>query len=662
MKRFLAAVVLAMITFAGQGQMVGTNIDPCITNPQSSPACPGFKTYHQFGDDTWVNVPLKFPFPFYGQVFTNSFMFSNGVVGFMSVGQQPWDSFCCSGEPINNSVTRFNYTIIPLNTDLYPQPSSVFWSEGSAAYQKYKWENIGEISNGANLNTFGVEIRPSGYIGISYDKVNISQQTTSAIVGNAALGEYNVHFHGNNFSTATVPALIEYNSTSNACYANPLSSPGCPGYQEAQCAANPLYAATCAGYQTAYFTQQCSANPLYATTCPGYQAAYYTQQCTANPLYALTCPGYAAAYLNQQCSITQLHSTQCPDYAAAYKSQQCSLNALYSTDCLGYAEAYQNQQCSLNSLFNSQCPGYQVAYKNQQCSLNALYANDCTGYSAAYKTQQCTANPLYTADCPGYAVAYKTQQCTISALYATDCPGYAVAYFDSQCLKDSLYNPLCPGYKAAYTVKYLVKSEPAVATIVIAEVKSADPIAVISATGDTTIDAVIAPPSATSTTSVTSPVANSVAPSSTASSVISTATPAAITAVSPAAAEKQAEQKADAKKTDSAVASVEKKAGGDPKAARAEAGAKAKEIANNIAKAATMEEQTAQQGIVVGLIGYVPGFAAYQNSIVPDTLGAAVARQYHKPVIDNRSAQRRLSGANEYKWQQMIDSQYQAKD
>jgi len=661
MKRFLAAVMLAMITFAGQGQIVGTNTDPCAANPQSSPACAGYKTYHQFGDDTWVNVPLKFPFPFYGQVFTNSFMFSNGVVGFMSVGQQPWDSFCCSGEPINNSSTRFNYTIIPLNTDLYPQPSSRFWSEGSTTYQKYVWENIGEISNGANLNTFGVEIRPSGYVGINYDKVNIDQQTTSAIVGNAALGEYNVHFHGNKFSTTTVPALIEYTSTGNACYSNPLSSPNCPGYQEAQCTANPLYATTCSGYQTAYFTQQCSANPLYAATCPGYQAAYYTQQCTANPLYAATCPGYAAAYLNQQCSITQLYSTQCPDYAAAYKAQQCSLNALYDTDCPGYAEAYQSQQCLLNSLFNSQCPGYQVAYKNQQCSLNALYAADCTGYSAAYKIQQCTANPLYAADCAGYNVAYKTQQCTISALYATDCPGYAVAYFDSQCLKDSLYNPQCEGYKAAYTIKYLVKSEPAVITV-IAEVKQSDPVAIISTTGDTTIDAAIAPPSVTSTTSIISPVANSIAPSSSVSSVISVATPVAPSVTSPAAAEKQAEQKADAKKTDTAVAGVEKKASGDPKAARAEAGAKAKEIANNIAKATTMEQQTAQQGLVVGLIGYVPGFSAYQNSIVPDALGSAVAKQYHKPVIDNRSAQRRLSGANEYKWQQIVNSQYQAKD
>jgi hypothetical protein len=39
-------------------------------------------TQHTMGDDGWANVPLQFGFPFYGKVFTNSFMFDNGVVGF----------------------------------------------------------------------------------------------------------------------------------------------------------------------------------------------------------------------------------------------------------------------------------------------------------------------------------------------------------------------------------------------------------------------------------------------------------------------------------------------------------------------------------------------------------------------------------------------------
>jgi hypothetical protein len=119
-----------------------------------------------------------------------------------------------------------------------------------------------------------------------------------------------------------------------------------------------------------------------------------------------------------------------------------------------------------------------------------------------------------------------------------------------------------------------------------------------------------------------------------------------------------AEQKADAKKTEGAVASMEKKAGGNATAARAAATEKAKELAKDIGRAATMEAQTATQGLLVGLIGYVPGFSAYQNSLVPDALGATVAKQYYKATVDNRSAQRQLSGANETRWKQIVDSQY----
>lgn len=577
MRKLLVGFLLACSAVFAQVQPANTTVDPCVTNPQSSPACPGYKIYHQFGDDTWVNVPLKFPFPFYGQVFTNSFMFSNGVVGFMAVGQQPYDSFCCSGEMINNSSVRFNYTIAPLNTDLYPQPNSVFWSQGTADYQRYVWENIGEISNGNNLNTFGVEIKPSGYIGLRYQNVNVSQPTTSAIVGNAALGEYNMHFHGTGFTTSTVPALIEYTGTSSMCTTNPLSSPSCPGYQEAQCSANPLYATTCSGYQTAYFNQQCSANPLYAATCPGYAEAYQTQQCTANPLYAVTCPGYA------------------------------------------------------------------VAYKNQQCSLNALYASDC----------------------PGYAEAYKTQQCSISPLYATDCPGYAEAYLKDQCIRDSLYSTQCEGYKTAYAIKYLVNLDPAVTTAVnqqlttIVEVARADPANVVSATGDATTDTVLTTPSTTSATSATS-VTSVIAPKPAADPMGPPgAAPTGAGSPPPATAARAEEKQQDQKKTDGAVATVEKKSGGNREAAKKEATAQAKELANNMSNAATIEQQKANQGLVVGLMNYVPGFSAYQNSIIPDAKLYSVEQAYkNQRVIDNQRVLRQLNQASDRLHQEMVDEQY----
>lgn len=508
-------------------------VDPCVADPQSSPSCPGFKTYHTFTDDSWVNVPLQFPFPFYGQVFTNSFMFSNGVVGFMGVGQQPGDGFCCAGESINHSSVRFNYTIAPLNTDLYPQPNSVFWSQSSPEYQRYVWENISEISNSGNLNTFGVEIKPSGYIGLRYSNVNISQPTTSAIVGNAALGEYNMNFHGSNFATGSVPALIEYTGTSSICTSNPLASPNCPGYHDAQCAVNPLHAATCSGYQTAYFNQQCSNNPLYAAT----------------------------------------------------------------------------------------CPGYAVAYKNQQCSNNPLYA--------------------------------------------TDCPGYAQAYLNDQCIKDSLYSTQCEGYKTAYAIKYLVNLDPAVTTAVnqqltaTVEIARADPANVVSATGDATTDTVLTTPITTSATSATS-VTSVIAPKP-ASDPIGPpgAAPGSNGSAPPPITARSEEKQQDQKKTDGAVATVEKKSGGNREAAKKEATAQAKELANDMNRAATIEQQKANQGLVVGLMNYVPGFSAYQNSIIPDAKLYSVEQAYkNQRVIDNQRVLRQLNQASDRLHQEMVDEQY----
>jgi hypothetical protein len=249
---------------------------------------------HNISDDGYARVPLQFSFPYYGRVFTESFMFSNGVVGFLN----PTNSWCCTGFDLrNNNGTPFSFSIMPLQTDLLNY-SGRFLTEGTPQYQRYKWENISEFGRPQNLNTFGVEIRPSGYIGMHYEQVNISPNRPVTIGMTGDVGEYTQFYHGAGFSQTNFNHLTE--STGNQCLVNPLFSPSCSGYQE--------------------------------------------------------------AYLAQQCSISSLYSPQCPNYAQAYQDQQCSLNPLYSTSCQGYEQAYFNQQCSINALFNNQCQGYAEAY------------------------------------------------------------------------------------------------------------------------------------------------------------------------------------------------------------------------------------------------------------------------------------------------------------
>ena len=373
-------------------------------------------------------------------------------------------------------------------------------------------------------------------------------------------------------------------------------------------------------------------------------------------------PAISVLYTFDQCYSNPLSSPDCPGYAQAYHDQQCAANPLYMSDCPGYQQAYFTQQCAANPLYAVTCPGYQQAYFTQQCSLNALYSTDCPGYSAAYKTQQCNLNALYSTDCPGYAAALKTQQCTDNPLTYTDCPGYQTAYFNQQCLKDSLYDKKCEGYATAYAIKYLVNLDPAVTTAVNQQLTATqetyknDParVTVVSST----VDSVLTAPSTTSVSpaSVTS-VLNQPQPAPGTSPVAGAA--AAAAAPPPPPAGQQQERQADQKKTDGAVAGAERRAGGDRKEAGRQVAAAAKDAAEKAQRAATMEAQAATQGLVVGLMGYVPGFSAYQNAIVPDTLSQQLAKQYMKPTVDNRAAQRALTGASDNLHRRMVDAQWE---
>ena len=250
---------------------------------------------HQISDDGYARVPLQFPFPYNGRVFTESYMFSNGVVGFLN----PNNSWCCTGFDLTvNRGSPFDFAIMPLQTDLLNY-NGRFLTEGTPQYQRYAWENISEYGAPNNRNTFGVEIRPSGFIGMYYEQINISpwRPVTIGMTGDTSQGQFTQYYHGSGFIEG---AGRSYTYNPDPCSGNPLYSSTCPGYAEAflaqQCSANPLYAPSCPGYADAYYAQQCTISPLYDVTCPGYQQAYFAQQCSANALYDRNCPGYREAY------------------------------------------------------------------------------------------------------------------------------------------------------------------------------------------------------------------------------------------------------------------------------------------------------------------------------------------------------------------------------
>ena len=354
LQRILAWVLLALTCYTASSKaeivsvpilngqftvnvMTGTDayqLQQIKNNPAATP--------YYISDDSNVNVPLGFTFPYFGKGFTNSWMYSNGAISFQS-GNAP-GGFCCSG--INLTTERnsgFNYSLLPLQTDLIGQTNNNFYTLGTSTSMTYGWYGINQYGS-SNTSSFEVKIDNTGLIDYRFDRAFVTSNTvTIGMTGDLSKGEYYQYYHGSNINQSNFGLTTNISAGYDVCTSDPLSSPNCTGYAAAyltyQCSISSLYDSACPGYAAAYFTQQCNISALYNTACPGYQQAYFTQQCNANQLYSTTCPGYASAYLGQQCGISQLYSTSCPGYQTAYAQKL----ALETQTKLASAETSRNE-------------------------------------------------------------------------------------------------------------------------------------------------------------------------------------------------------------------------------------------------------------------------------------------------------------------------------
>jgi hypothetical protein len=144
---------------------------------------------HDISDDGFANVPLQFGFPFYGQTFNNSWMFSNGIISFQDPNQSglAWSNLSVQNFSTNMG-SQFNYSIFPLWTDLINIVGS-FTSQGNAEFQRYNWIGISPFYDSSRLNTFSVEIRPDGTIVANYSLINVDYAIVGT-VGDASRGEF----------------------------------------------------------------------------------------------------------------------------------------------------------------------------------------------------------------------------------------------------------------------------------------------------------------------------------------------------------------------------------------------------------------------------------------------------------------------------------------
>jgi hypothetical protein len=603
--------IVGVVIPNGGGTVVNVATGSAALPLQNIANTPGAQ-HLMLGDDSNQQVPLGFTFPYWGQNFTNSWMYSNGIVSFTS-GNIP-GSGCCSGNDLSqlaNQGTRnnvYNYMIAPLWTDLIDTTGQSTWVKKDSNSAIYGWYGTREYGTN-NQSSFEVDINSSGAFNVRYgNALVVNHVITSGFTGDLSKGQYFQYRYGQGISIPT---------------SNPVSY----------------------GTSTALGSvDQCAIDPLSSTTCPGYQTAYRNQQCSINSLFDPSCPGYAVAFHDQQCSINPLFMSDCPGYQQAYHDQQCSANPLYATDCPGYAAMYLQQQCNANPLYSTTCPGYQQAYHDQQCSLNTLYATDCPGYQTAFRNYQfaqaCNANPQSSPTCPGYVTPVVSTPTTTTNTNTPTATQTAVA--------------------ATTTTTATTTQAPTTTTTTLST--TAPPTTVSVSTSGTLT-------SPTQVAVVADPVVNNVITNNNTSAAPTAATPTA-----PAAASNN-QQAQTSPASPTPVAAAPAPANNTPPAAAAPATQQSrtttaskptKEQADSMGgnamkdsdKAGSMEQQKQIQNVVMGAMAYVPGFDVYNVALRDVAFYKPYSIYGSQRNVDNRNASRGLFGATDKLHSDMVESQY----
>ena len=179
----------------------------------------GTTTTHSMGDDGYVNVPLPFAFPFYGQQFNNSWMYDNGVVSFLQPNTQgalsPWQWY---STPLTSGNIPGSYFIAPLWTDVAPVGNTVYSTNSDGTFMKYTWNNISEYySGGTRLNTFSLTIRPDGTFNTTYTNLNLnSSNITAGYVGDPAKNEFTQIQHFGGGSVVTTGGIADWSGSTGS--------------------------------------------------------------------------------------------------------------------------------------------------------------------------------------------------------------------------------------------------------------------------------------------------------------------------------------------------------------------------------------------------------------------------------------------------------------
>jgi len=293
-----------------------------------------------------------------------------------------------------------------------------------------------------------------------------------------------------------------------------------------------------------------------------------------------------------------------------------------------------------------------------------------TNIRLLYGVDQCVANPLSDPKCPGYAAAYLQQQCTANPLADPSCPGYAAAYLTQQCTANPLYNATCPGYQQAFVLQQQQSQQTSAAATsttsvsVTGTVSTTEPTITIATDGTVTTGVATVPETEVNAV-VTRQIPSTASPTGTVTLQVQTkpqeeSEEERRRRLRAATAEEIEIALKEEKKREEEASERRKELAARMRAAAQEAAiGQGREAIRDASRAETMEQQMANQALIVATMNFVPGFESYGVARLPDAPGYRPYEIYRgQQPVDNRRLLRGLTGASDQRHADMVNSQY----
>lgn len=238
-------------------------------------------------DDGTFHVSLGHAFPYYGGIFTDAWMSSNGVIILYDPTTQfgNWNTgnpMCCSGYDLTNwqpwQGDQFSFMLAPLWTDLRDANLTTtdgYYYKTNEGVSSFLWYDVVEFGT-SNTNTFQANLWPDGSFDFLYDEVDITQNNTfMGFTGDITKNEINQLGY---YQGGVTEFDIDFHSQSVNGGRAWYGSDG--GYETKLDCSNALNDSGCPGYEEAFFEQECLYDPLYDQQCSGYQGALAAQDLT----------------------------------------------------------------------------------------------------------------------------------------------------------------------------------------------------------------------------------------------------------------------------------------------------------------------------------------------------------------------------------------------